>query len=202
MPKNDVHNELLRKLVTKLAKCMLPSTVQGIALLFSRYFITNFEEMVNFLKMLVINGTKVGLKIVMDRWLLHQPRFIGKLTKNATFNALMLIFASKSPVFNDLLVLGFDPSHTRDSPEVYAPLKILSTLIRCYQNERKASNKDMGAEDMIERYRESMQDEGRLATYDDDEQEMQEEDDDGEDDLGFGGMDVASTHTGPRAHPA
>jgi len=30
MPKNDVHNELLRKLVTKLAKCMLPSTVQGI----------------------------------------------------------------------------------------------------------------------------------------------------------------------------
>ena len=203
MPKNDIHNELLRKLVTKLTKCMLPSTVQGIALLFSRYFITNFEEMANFLKVLVIGGTKVGLKVVMDRWLLHQPRFIGRLTKNATFNALMVIFASKSPVFNDLLVLGFDPSHTRDSPEVYAPLKILSTLIRCYQNEKKATYRDLGADDMIERYRESMQDEGRLATYDDDEQEMDEEDgEDPEEDLGFGGMDVAARSPGSCAHPA
>lgn len=143
MPRNEVHNELLVKLLTKLAKCTLPSTVQGISLLFSRYIVKSFEDMVNFLMNLKINNVKNGLKVLMDRWLLHQPRFIGKLTKNTTFHALMLIFESKHKVFNDLLVLGYDPSHTKDSPEVYAPQKILSILIRCFENENKVSYKDL-----------------------------------------------------------
>jgi len=143
MPKNDVHNELLKKLILKMSKCTLPSTVQGIALLFCRYFFKSFDDMVNYLNSLVIQNTKNGLKIFMDRCLLHIPRFIGKLTKNTTYNAMMQIFASKNPIFADLLILGYDPSHTKDSPEVYAPLKILSTLIRCYDNEKKVSNKDL-----------------------------------------------------------
>ena len=204
MQKNEAHNELLRSLVVKLYKCTLPSTVQGIALLFSRYFMSNFEDMVAYLRALTVKGTKVGIKIVMDRWLLHQPRFIGRLTKNCTYEALMVIFASRHAVFNDLLVLGFDPSHTKDSPEVYAPLKILSTLIRCYHNEKKASYKDMGADQLAEKYRQNMQEDGRLATYDDDAMDEEDGDEEGfEDGLGeFGGMDVGEADPGARAHPA
>ena len=142
MPKNQVHNDLLKKLVEKMSKCTLPSTIQGISLLFARYFSKSFDEMLGYLNLLVINNTKQGLKIVMDRWLLHQPRFIGKLTKNVTYQALMQIFASRNQIFETLLVLGYDPSHTKDSPEVYTPLKILSTLIRCFDNEKKTTNKD------------------------------------------------------------
>lgn len=142
VPKNDLHNDLLKRLVAKLYHCRLPTTVQGIALLFSRYFLNSFEQMLTFLNVLVIKNTKQGLKILMDRWLLHQPRFIGKLTKNCTYLALMSIFASKSPIFENLLVLGYDPSHTKHSPEVYVPLKILSTLIRCYENDCRLGFKD------------------------------------------------------------
>ena len=35
---------------------------------------------------------KPALKVLMDRWLLHQPKFIGMLTKNTTYKALMLIY--------------------------------------------------------------------------------------------------------------
>lgn len=122
--------------------CRLPTTVQGIALLFSRYFLQSFDQMLTFLNMLVIKNTKQGLKILMDRWLLHQPRFIGRLTKNCTYSALMAIFSSRSHIFENLLVLGYDPSHTKHSPEVYVPLKILSTLIRSFENESKTSHKD------------------------------------------------------------
>lgn len=35
---------------------------------------------------------KFALKVLLDRWLLHQPKFIGTLTKNVTYKALMLLF--------------------------------------------------------------------------------------------------------------
>ena len=151
MSKSDLHNKLLEKLVTKMYKCSLPTTIQGIALLFARYMTKSQEEMIRFLNHVVVANTKNGLKVVMDRWLLHQPRFIGKLTKNATYLALMRMFASKDKVLNELLVLGYDPSHTKDSPEVYAPLKILSTLLRCYDNEKRSEGKDMRVDPRLTR---------------------------------------------------
>lgn len=99
--------------------------------------------MAGYLLTLVVKNTKQGLKILMDRWLLHQPRFIGRLTKNCTYAALMQIFRSKHQAFSGLLVLGYDPSNRRSSPEVPAPLKILSTLLRCYGNEAKTTHKEM-----------------------------------------------------------
>lgn len=134
---------MLKKLVLKLYHCRLPTSVQGIALLFSRYFLQSFDQITSYLRDLVVKNTKQGLKILMDRWLLHQPRFIGKLTKNCTYAALMAIFKSKHQAFTGLLVLGFDPSNRRASPEVSASLKILSTLIRCYGNESKSTHKEM-----------------------------------------------------------
>lgn len=89
----------------------------------------------------------------------------------------MAVFASKSHIFDNLLVLGYDPSHTKNSPEVYVPLKILSTLIRCYENEAKTSYKeqrvisDHKADELYDQLRMKMdpnQEDGRLATYDDD----------------------------------
>ena len=149
--------------------------------------------MLNFLNMLVIKNTKQGLKILMDRWLLHQPRFIGKLTKNSTFEALMSIFASRNPIFSHLLVLGYDPSHTKHSPEVYVPLKILSTLIRCYENENKCTHKDQRvslndkADEVYDQLRMKMdpnQEDGRLATYDEDDNDI-----DGDQDPDMNGFD-------------
>jgi hypothetical protein len=49
----------------------------------------------------------------------------------------MLLFQSKHQFLNTLLVIGFDPSHRNKSPEIKAPLKILSTLLRAYENEAK-----------------------------------------------------------------
>jgi hypothetical protein len=134
---------MLNRLVLKLYHCRLPTTVQGIAVMFSRYLIDAFDQITAYLRDLVIKNTKQGLKILMDRWLLHQPRFIGRLTKNCTYAAMMTIFKSKHPAFTGLLVLGYDPSARRASPEVPASLKILSTLIRCYGNESKTTHKEM-----------------------------------------------------------
>ena len=36
---------------------------------------------------------------------------------------------------DNLLVIGFNPSHTNVNNDVNAPLKILATLIRCLNNE-------------------------------------------------------------------
>lgn len=193
----------------------MASTIQGIALLISRYLLKSFDDMVGYLNKTTL-GSKHGLKVVMDRWLLHQPRFIGKLTKNITYLALMRIFASKSAVFRDLLVLGYDPSHTKDSPEVYTPLKILSTLVRCYQNELKnplTSNKDLRGDEVAEKYRlimEGLHEDGRIPTYDgaddDDEadggsQGMDEEDLDPH--MAFNSdLDVDFCHTDSCPHPA
>lgn len=49
--------------------------------------------------------------------------------------ALMELYKLKNKVLETLSVIGYDPSHSTASFEVPAPLKILSTLVRCLQNE-------------------------------------------------------------------
>ncbi len=55
--------------------------------------------------------------------------------------ALSKLFLLGDKRIDNLLVIGFNPSHTNISNDVNAPLKILATLIRCLDNE-KGSDKN------------------------------------------------------------
>lgn len=50
--------------------------------------------------------------------------------------ALSKLFLLGDKRVDNLLVIGFNPSHTNISNDVNAPLKILATLIRCLDNEK------------------------------------------------------------------
>lgn len=53
-----------------------------------------------------------------------------------SFMALSKLFLLGDKRIDNLLVIGFNPSHTNISNDVNAPLKILATLIRCLDNEK------------------------------------------------------------------
>jgi hypothetical protein len=48
--------------------------------------------------------------------------------------ALSKLFLISDKRIDNLLVIGFNPSHVNVSNDVNAPLKILATLIRCLDN--------------------------------------------------------------------
>ena len=50
------------------------------------------------------------------------------------FMALSKLFLLRDKRIDNLLVIGFNPSHTNVNNDVNAPLKILATLIRCLKN--------------------------------------------------------------------
>lgn len=52
-----------------------------------------------------------------------------------SFMALSKLFLLRDKRIDNLLVIGFNPSHTNVNNDVNAPLKILATLIRCLHNE-------------------------------------------------------------------
>ena len=58
------------------------------------------------------------------------------------FMALSKLFLVRDKRIDNLLVIGFNPSHTQVSNDVNAPLKILATLIRCLENEIGNKNLD------------------------------------------------------------
>ena len=63
--------------------------------------------------------------------------------------ALCTLFILKNDVIESLMVIGYDPSHSTASLEVNAPLKILSTLIRCLNCEILAEvNKRTAIDDL------------------------------------------------------
>lgn len=78
---------------------------------------------------------RVGLKVLIDKWLLHQPLFTGKYIRNISIKALTVLYSIKDPIIESLMVIPFDPSHSNACVEVNAPFKILSVLIRCLANE-------------------------------------------------------------------
>ena len=49
--------------------------------------------------------------------------------------ALSKMFLLRDKRIDNLMVIGFNPSHANISNDVNAPLKILATLIRCLNNE-------------------------------------------------------------------
>jgi hypothetical protein len=54
--------------------------------------------------------------------------------------ALSRLFLLNDKRVDNLLVIGFNPSHTNVNNDVNAPLKILATLIRCLDNEQADPN--------------------------------------------------------------
>ena len=75
---------ILKALVYKVYKSRMPSIVQGLALVFARMINFNTKETLKFLTSFSIEN-RIGLKVLIDKWLLHQPLFKGKFTKNATY---------------------------------------------------------------------------------------------------------------------
>ncbi len=129
-----VELQILEAIVRRIYKSKMPSVVQSLILNFSRFLIMYPTEIINFLTKFHIEN-KVGLKILIDKWLLHQPLFRGKHFKNISVKALTILFEMKNEIVETLMVIGYDPSHSTASVEVNAPFKILSVLIRCLNNE-------------------------------------------------------------------
>jgi len=118
----------------------MPSIVQSMVLVYSRLLILYPTDIFKFLTQFTVEN-RVGLKVLIDKWLLHQPLFRGKYFKNLSIKALTNLYSIRDPIIESLMVIGYDPSHSNASVEINAPLKILSVLIRCLQNEILAESK-------------------------------------------------------------
>ncbi len=107
-------------------------------------------DTLNFLISIQVEN-RVGLKVLIDKWLLHQPLFRGKYFKNISIKALSVLYSMKNSIVESLMVIGYNPSHSLASVEVNAPCKILSVLIRCLNNEimqEKIKNKKTNYDDL------------------------------------------------------
>ena len=59
----------------------MPSVVQSMVLVYSRLILLYPEDILEFLNTFTVEN-RVGLKVLIDKWLLHQPLFKGKYFKN------------------------------------------------------------------------------------------------------------------------
>jgi hypothetical protein len=130
----QIDQDLLVGCMNKLYRCKMPSVVQGFVLVFARLIHSYSSEIIGFLSTLTVER-RAGLKVLLDKWLIHQPLIRGRYSKNCTITALSRLFILKDPQVETLLVVGYNPSHSNVGSEVIAPLKILCTLIRCLDNE-------------------------------------------------------------------
>lgn len=80
-------------------------------LVWARMIIQNPLESVNFLCSFSVDN-KLALKILIDKWLLQQPVFRGKLTKTTTFLALSKLFMLKDKRIESLIAIAYNPSHS------------------------------------------------------------------------------------------
>lgn len=130
----QIDQDLLIGCMNKLYRCKMPSVVQGFVLVFARLIHSYSSEIIGFLSTLTVER-RIGLKVLLDKWLIHQPLIRGRYSKNCTITALSRMFILKDQQIESLLVVGYNPSHSNVGSEVIAPLKILCTLIRCLDNE-------------------------------------------------------------------
>lgn len=131
---NKIDTSILEAIVRRIYKTKMPSIVQSLVLVYSRLLNLFPNDILKFLTTIQVEN-KVGLKILIDKWLLHQPLFRGNYFKNVSIKALTILFEIKNSIVETLMVIGYDPSHSNASVEVNAPFKILSVLIRCLNNE-------------------------------------------------------------------
>jgi hypothetical protein len=129
-----IDTSILEAIVKRIYKAKMPSIVQSLVVVYSRFFNLFPNDILKFLTTIQVEN-KVGLKILIDKWLLHQPLFRGTYFKNISIKALTILFEIKNNIVETLMVIGYDPSHSTASVEVNAPFKILSVLIRCLNNE-------------------------------------------------------------------
>jgi hypothetical protein len=182
-PKIDT--DILMGVVEKIRKCRIPTIVQSLVLVYARLIHTNAEKIIGFLSETSVNN-KISLKVLLDKWLLHQPLFRGNYAKNTTFTALLKILSIQNEQITTLNVVGYNPSHKNVKSEVNAPFKILSTLLRMIKNEEnieKLKKRDVGKGE-TESYRFQYDGDGRMDTmggddeyYDDYNSNGSEEDD-------------------------
>lgn len=137
-PKIDT--DILMGIIEKLYKCRIPSIVQSLIIVYARLVHSNLKPIVGFLSETSHNN-RISLKILLDKWLLHQPLFRGKYVKNTTFSALLKLVEAKNEHIDSLMVVGYDPSHKNVNSEVRTPFKILSTVLRMIENETKIEKK-------------------------------------------------------------
>jgi hypothetical protein len=109
MPK--ISTELLMAVVQKVYKSRMPSVVQSLACLFARLYLKNPKDILSLLTETSVDN-RISLKIVLDRWLLHQPLFRGAYSKAVTCAALLQLFMTRDPRVESLMVITYNPSHT------------------------------------------------------------------------------------------
>ena len=63
----------------------MPSTVQPLVLVYARMINQNPKDSIAFLTSWSIDN-RMALKVLIDKWLLQQPLFRGRATKNATYS--------------------------------------------------------------------------------------------------------------------
>ena len=147
---NKIIPNLLENIVKRIYKAKMPSIVQSLILVYSRFIVKFPIDTLNFLISIQVEN-RVGLKVLIDKWLLHQPLFRGKYFKNISIKALSVLYSMKNSIVESLMVIGYNPSHSVASVEVNAPCKILSVLIRCLNNEimqEKIKNKKTNYDDL------------------------------------------------------
>jgi hypothetical protein len=147
---NKIIPSLLENIVKRIYKAKMPSIVQSLILVYSRFIVKYPIDTLNFLISIQVEN-RVGLKVLIDKWLLHQPLFRGKYFKNISIKALSVLYSMKNSIVESLMVIGYNPSHSVASVEVNAPCKILSVLIRCLNNEimqEKIKNKKTNYDDL------------------------------------------------------
>ena len=149
---NKIIPNLLENIVKRIYKAKMPSIVQSLILVYSRFIVKYPIDTLNFLISIQVEN-RVGLKVLIDKWLLHQPLFRGKYFKNISIKALSVLYSMKNSIVESLMVIGYNPSHSQASVEVNAPCKILSVLIRCLNNEimqEKIKNKKTNYDELDE----------------------------------------------------
>ncbi len=167
---------VLEAIVRRVYRAKMPSIVQSLVIVFAR-FINKFPiDTISFLTSIQVEN-RVGLKVLIDKWLLHQPLFRGNYFKNISIKALTMLFEMKNSLIESLMVIGYNPSHSNTSVEVNAPLKILSVLIRALHKERRQEDVKKEKTDY------------ENLNYDDHFNEEDDEDED-EDNVNYGNEDM------------
>jgi hypothetical protein len=171
-----VSTELLMAIIQKIYKSRMPSVVQSLVAFFAKLILKNPKDILGLLTQTSVDN-RISLKILLDRWLLHQALFRGPFTKVVTYSALIQLFTMKDPRIESLMVITYNPSHSNVNSEVNAPFKILCTLLRYIDNE--VNSKVVKPKDVLEEAKELLssqlpnfgQDE-RLNTEGDQDDEM------------------------------
>ena len=175
---NKIIPNILENIVKRIYKSKMPSIVQSLILVYSRFIVKFPIDTINFLTTIQVEN-RIGLKVLIDKWLLHQPLFRGKYFKNISIKALSILYSMKNSIVESLMVIGYNPSHSAASVEVNAPCKILSVLIRCLKNEimQEKIKTEKTNYDNLDGNDDDIDDEDNKYNFDEDENENKDESD-------------------------